>query len=178
MAFISLALPWWVVTISTTGPLGITTYDEATLYLYEAKVSITGWRLFGIAIGVTHPWYASTALAFVVLSGLLGLTSDVIANGRKIVLTLGAILALFSIIIFAAGLQNDISNGAVGRFYPTGASLFSSGSYTYLGTLSVNYSGYLSFGFWLALVAAIIMFWSLAKVASSSSIKSGNFSVV
>jgi hypothetical protein len=90
------------------------------------------------------------------------LTSGVIVNRRKIALALAAILALFSIIIFAAGLQNDISNGAMG-LYPTGASLFSSGSYTYLGTVSVSYSGYLSFGFWLALVAAIIMFAALTR---------------
>jgi hypothetical protein len=130
--------------------------DQATLYLYQAKVSI-----LGISTGASNPWYASTALAFLVLSGLLGLTGSVIANGRRIVLALGGILALFSIIVFAAGLQNDISNGAVGG-YPTGASLFSSGSYSLLG-MPISYSAYLSFGFWLALVAAILMFAALKR---------------
>jgi hypothetical protein len=165
LTFVSLALPWWVVTVwySSMGYFS----DEATLYLYEAKVSVMitkGLFIMGTSsTGVTHPWYASTALVFLVLGGLLGLTSGVIANKRKIVLTLGLILTLFSLIIFAAGLQNDISNGAMG-LYPRGASLFSSGSFTYsyLAT-SINYSGYLSFGFWLSLVAAIIMLVALTR---------------
>lgn len=155
LAFISLVLPWWAVSISSSA-MGNIFSDQATLYLYQAKVSI-----LGISTGASNPWYASTALAFLVLSGLLGLTGSVIANGRRIVLALGGILALFSIIVFAAGLQNDISNGAVGG-YPTGASLFSSGSYSLLG-MPISYSAYLSFGFWLALVAAILMFAALKR---------------
>jgi len=41
--------------------------------------------------------------------------------------------------------------------------LFSSGSFTLMGQTSMDYSSYLTFGFWLALVAAIIAFVSSLK---------------
>jgi len=154
LAFISLALPWWVVNISSS-EMGYPYSAVGTVYLYQYSVSIFG---VGAIVSSNLPlhWYATTALVFLILSGLLGLIGYFIVSGRKVALALGGILALFSIIIFSVGLQNDISNGAVSN-YPTGASLFSSGSYSLLG-VSINYSAYLSFGFWLALVATIIMF--------------------
>jgi hypothetical protein len=158
LAFISLVLPWWAMSISSSGQ-GMNLSDQVTLYLYQTRVTITG---ISLSASTNLPWYCSVALAFVVLSGLLGLAGSVIANGRRIVLSLGGILALFSIIIFAAGLQSQISNGSLATGYPTGAGLFSSGSYGYFG-MSMDYSSYLSFGFWLALVAAIMMFAALTR---------------
>ena len=157
LAFFSLVLPWRAMSISSSA-MGMAFSDEASLYLYQAKVTIMG--ISGTAS--MNPWYCSTALVFVVIGGLLGLAGSVIANGRRIVLALGGILVLFSIIVFAAGLQNQISNGSLATGYPTGASLFSSGSYSYLG-VSINYSSYLSFGFWLALVATMILFAALTR---------------
>ncbi|MEM2971205.1 MAG: hypothetical protein QW270_02115 [Candidatus Bathyarchaeia archaeon] len=62
---------------------------------------------------------------------------------------------MLSIIIFAVGLQSEISKAPTIAGGPM-VGLFSSGSYNFMG-LSMDYSTYLSFGFWLALVAAIIM---------------------
>ena len=155
MAFVSLVLPWWAYSFSSSA-MGNSYYDGATLYLYQAKVTI-----IGIPMTASNPWYSSTALAIVVLSGSLGLIGSVVATSRRTIFALSGTLALFSVIVFAAGLQNDISNGAVGGL-PRGASLFSSGSYGLFGS-SFNYSAYLSFGFWLALVAAMVMFAAITK---------------
>ena len=153
LALISLVLPWWVEGISFPA-LGIAYSGELSVNLYQATAT---------AMGISMPvslnlWFGWTALVFVVIGGLLGLAGSVIASGRrKVVLALGGILVLLSIIVFAAGLQNQISSGSSATGYPTGVGLFSSGSYSYLGT-SINYSTYLSFGFWIALVATILMF--------------------
>jgi hypothetical protein len=41
--------------------------------------------------------------------------------------------------------------------------LFSSGSYSFMGAASMSYSAYLTFGFWLALIAAVLAFISTLK---------------
>lgn len=85
-------------------------------------------------------WYGWVALVFVLLGGLLGLAGSVMSNGKKIVMG-GGILALIAIIVFPVGFQMDLMrlNATIG--------IFNSGTI----------SAYLSYGFWLALVAAIIM---------------------
>jgi len=133
LAFISLALPWWTVSASV---MGITVSTD--LYLYQV----------GTVSGVTlEAWYAWIALAFIIIGGLLGIVGSVTAMGKKL-LMVGGVLALLSIIIFAVGLQMDLSKVAI-----PGLGLFSSVSY-----MGGSWSTYLSYGFWLALVAAIIMF--------------------
>jgi hypothetical protein len=91
-------------------------------------------------------WYGWLALLLLVIGGILGLAGSVMSNGKKTVMG-GAILALIAIIIFPIGLQTDLMrlNAPFGVFFS--------------GTISgVGYSTYLSYGFWFALVAAIIMF--------------------
>jgi hypothetical protein len=121
IAFISIALPWW--TVSVLGATG-------NWYLYNAGDYGAGLNL----------WYNWVALLLIILGGVVGLAGSTMLNGKKMLIG-GGLLALLSIIIFAAGLQMDLSshNALVG--------IFSTGTY----------STYLSYGFWLALVAAIIM---------------------
>jgi hypothetical protein len=76
----------------------------------------------------------------VVVGGVLGLAGAVMSNGNNILAGSG-ILVLIAIIIFPVGFQSDLTSLNA----PFG--IFSSGTY----------STYLSYGFWLALVAAIIM---------------------
>lgn len=77
------------------------------------------------------------------------------------ILIVAGILALLSIIIFAAGLQGELSKAPPVSGFPE-VGLFSSGSWSFMGA-SMDYSSYLSFGFWLALIAAILAFISLLK---------------
>ncbi|MGA3192412.1 MAG: hypothetical protein ABSD73_07845 [Candidatus Bathyarchaeia archaeon] len=94
----------------------------------------------GILGATLNYWYGWVALLFVVLGGVLGLAGSVMSNGKRIVMG-GGILALIAIIIFPVGFQMDLM-----RLNAT-ISIFNSGTV----------SAYLSYGFWLALVAAIIM---------------------
>jgi hypothetical protein len=135
IAFISLALPWWTMSFSMSSM-------SMSLQVYPFQATTEG------VTATLNLWYGWVALTFVVIGGLLGIIGSLIEKG-KLPLLGGGILALLSIIVFAAGLQMDIS-GALSGF--TSIGLFSSGSY-----LGASYSTYLSYGFWLALVSAIIM---------------------
>jgi hypothetical protein len=110
-------------------------------YLYNAGTYGTGLTL----------WYDWVALLLVILSGIIGFAGSIMQNLKKLLIG-GGILSLLSIIIFAVGLQLDLSSHNSSEL---GISLnvFSSGSIS----VGFSYSTYLSFGFWLALVAAIIM---------------------
>jgi len=155
LAFISLLLPWWALDVSTMGqpPWGL------SLYLFQATATSLGGAPAAVEVNL---WFGWTALAFVVIGGLLSLTDSVIATRRKTLFALGEILILLSLIVFVAGLQNQISSGPLtnGRGFPTKVGVFSTGKGGISGdgmSLLFDYSTYLSYGFWLALVAAIIM---------------------
>jgi hypothetical protein len=157
LALITLVLPWWAMSISYSA-MGLAYSGGLSLYLYQARATA-----MGVSATISmNLWFGWTALTFVVIGALLGLAGSVIAEGRRVFLTLGGILVLLSVVVFAAGLQNQISGGSLATGYPTGVGLFSSSSYSYLG-MTISYSTYLSFGFWLAVVAAIIMFVALTR---------------
>jgi len=87
--------------------------------------------------------------------------SLIVGKNGKMILVIAGILALLSIIIFAVGLQGEFSD-LTAAGYPGDIGLFSSGSWSFMGA-TMDYSTYLTFGFWLALVAAILAFISLVK---------------
>jgi hypothetical protein len=145
IAFVSYALPWWTTTLS----LGV----SYSLYVNEAAAS------FPASMNL---WYAWTALAVIIIGGVLGILGSLVQSTR-LVLLVGGMLALLSVAIFAVGLQNQLSDlgssfwGLTFSGGPT-VGLFSSGSYS-----GVDYATYLSFGFWLALISAILMLAACRK---------------
>jgi hypothetical protein len=152
LAFISLALPWWTMSVSSFG-----ISMDVSVYPYMAGVS--GIGLTGIG-GLN--WYGWLALVLVVIGGLLGLMGGVKPDKVKM-LSYGGALALVSIIIFAVGLQLDFLNVPSTEGAPTLA-LFGGGSLSASDYgVDVSYFAYLSFGFWIALVAAIMMFVASKK---------------
>lgn len=155
IAFISYALPWWTTTVS----LGA----SYSLYVNEAAAT------FPASMSL---WYAWTALAVIVIGAVLAILGSLVESTRLILLV-GAVLTLLSVVIFAVGLQNQLSNlgsSFWGLTLPGGPAvgLFSSGSYS-----GVDYTTYLSFGFWLALIGAILMLVACRKrpVTTISSIQ-------
>ncbi|MEM3437352.1 MAG: hypothetical protein QXP55_02295 [Nitrososphaerales archaeon] len=155
LAFISLALAWWTLSLSVT-EMGITISGEVSIYPYQAKASMIG-------LSETIPmdiWFGWAALILIVIGGLLGIVGSVTKYSRKFLIS-GGLLALLSIIIFAAGLQMgllDLQRQLLEFDMSfTGLGLFSSGTINLGYGIIANYSTYLSFGFWLALVAAIVM---------------------
>jgi hypothetical protein len=158
LAVVSVAFPWWVGSFS--GVIrGNEFGNEVILYLYRP---VTAMGTSGPTS--QNPWCSSIALAFVAVGALLGLLGSVNVRKRRI-LVVGGILILFSVGIFAAGLQEEISSGTLPQGYPTSAGLFSNGSYKYFG-VSTHCLSYLSLGFWLALAAAIIILAASVRPAS------------
>lgn len=154
IAFISLVLPWWSMTLSASA-LGISYSASVSIYTYQATASAMG---FSSTVSV-NLWYGWAALWLIVVGGVLGIAGGLFTKGR-IVILVGGLLALLSIIIFAVGLQSELSQPLATGFPQV--SLFSSGSYG-SGFGSANYATYLSYGFWIALVSAIIMFVASAR---------------
>lgn len=158
IALVSLALPWWTITMSTAA--GLSFSESISIYPYQVTASAGG---ASVAVTVDI-WYGGAALALVVLGGFLGIMGSLVRTTR-LILVAGGLLALFSIIIFAAGLQSELSKSAFMSGWPA-MGLFSSGT---MGPLNyLNYTAYLSFGFWLALVSAIIMLVASMKKRRAS----------
>ena len=157
IALISLALPWWTLTMSAE-VMGESSNVDLSVYPYQARTSATGVS----QTFIMDLWFGWASLALIVIAGIAGIAGSVIAGKTgKTNLIVAGILALLSITIFAAGLQSELSREAPAAGFPE-VGLFSGGSYSFMG-VSMNYSTYLNFGFWLALIAAIIAFVSLPK---------------
>lgn len=151
IALIGLAFPWWTITFSMSPGIavmqGMTFSYSTSIYPYQTTTTAYG----ATTIGQMNLWYGWTAFTLLLLGAILAIAFSLIPKAR-LTLAPGGILAALSVIVFAAGVQNDISTTSD----ISGAGLFSSGSISYLG-ISYNYTTYLSIGFWLALIGAIVM---------------------
>lgn len=139
LILVSIALPWWTMTITSDGYP-----QDFSLYLYSTPD--LPWTI--------NTWYLWVTLALIIVAGVLVILASIIIRGKLVLISAGA-LALLAIIIFAVGLQLDLLQAASELGIP-GLGLFSSGSFGD-EEISWSYLTYLSFGFWLALVSAIIM---------------------
>ncbi len=139
--------------------MGIKVSSDVSIYPHQATASAMGTS----ATVAVDLWFGQAALALIVIAGIAAIVGSlIIGKTGKMILTVAGILALLSIIIFAAGLQGELSKAPPVSGFPE-VGLFSSGSWSFIGGASMNYQSYLSFGFWLALIAAIIAFISLGK---------------
>jgi hypothetical protein len=145
VAFASLAMPWWNMTASVpiTG-LGNSTSIDFPLYLYS-----TSARLFAnppSQVISLNLWFCWVTLALVALAGVLAIVGSMMIGKGNRILLIGGVIGLLSIVVFAVGLQIELSTAG------SGLDLFKTASDTW-GTLAT----YLSFGFWGALIAAVTM---------------------
>ena len=167
LAFVSLVVPWWTVSVDVHTAVGSVFMGQASVYLYQATAVATVAGSTNSEPVFMNLWFGWVALALVVIGGWLGLAGSVTkrVQGRTL-LALSGSLIIFSIIVFAAGLQYQITDGTWASGFPTGLGigLFSSGSHQFdIFGSSENYFSYLSFGFWLALVAGVMMFMALRR---------------
>lgn len=143
IAFISIALPWWTMT-QTSNLLGIAISSSLNLYLYRVSIS-----LFDLEVGA-NLWFGWIALALIVAGGAFGIMGGI--RRRSGVLLAGGALAMSSILIFVVGLLIELPEMSFMRESPK--ELFYFGTY---GNSPFHFSIYLSSGFWLALIAGMIM---------------------
>lgn len=153
LAFVSLALPWWTLSVSSAvsgfGNISV----DVSIYPYMASMA-------GLGAAAMELWFGWIALALIIVGGLLGIIGGLKPDKTKMLL-IGGALALVSIIIFAAGLQIVLLQGLGidSSIFLFGGGSLSASEYG----ADVNYFAYLSFGFWIALVAAIMMFAASRK---------------
>ena len=143
LVFASLVLPWW--TASLTG-YGIV--FSVSMYLYSPNVSTPD-------VQMTNSW-VWLVFALAMTCGLLGLAGSV---GEKEInqklLIGGGLLMILSLFVFAGGVQLLVVGNVV---MGAPSALFFSSSYD-----GFSYLCYLSYGFWLAMAAAILMFFASTK---------------
>ena len=145
IALIGLALPWWTYVQTPS--------YSYSIYLYQTTAHIGGASVGGASvIGPMNLWYGWVAFVLLVLGALFGIAGSLIQ--ARAILVIGGVLPLISAIVFAAGLQNQLSSTSGG----SGVGLFSTGSF-----FVYSYTTYLSFGFWFALIGAIVMLAALLK---------------
>ncbi len=159
LALVSLVLPWWTMSVSNS----LTTYGnlsfDVSVYPYMAGIS-----KFDMSGGLSL-WYGWVALVLIIIGGLLGIVSS-LQRGKAKLLSIGGALVLFSILIFAVGLQLDFLNVPSTEGTPAFA-LFGSGFLSESG-YNVSYNAYLSFGFWLALATALLMLVASRKITAAA----------
>jgi len=138
-------MPWWTVTASVpVMGLGNSTAIDFPLYLYEASAGVLANPPTRVV--TLNLWFCWATLALAALAALLAIVGSAVSGKGKWILVIGGVVALLSIVVFAVGLQSELSTTG------SGLDLFTVASGTW-GTLTT----YPSFGFWGAFVAAVIM---------------------
>lgn len=143
IALVSIALPWWTMT-QTVSPLGITMSYSTNIYPYRVSAPLhdfdVGERL----------WFGWVSLALILVGGALGIVGGI--KQISSLLFAGGAFALISIGVFAVGLLLELPN--MPFMVESPRALFYFGAY---GFSPFQFSIYLSFGFWLALVSCTLM---------------------
>lgn len=148
VGFVGLVLPWWTLDVKATGASSV----GVSLYLYQAAGSNGG-----LAFSFGVDWFNWTALGLLIVGCILALAASLLLENGRLVLLAGGVTTLFSLVVFAAGLQASFSGGAAGVL--RGIGLISSGS---IGSY-MKFSSYLNFGFWLTVVAMFFMLLAWAR---------------
>jgi len=166
LAFVSLALPWWTMPMSGTATVlyygEMPVRGDISVYTYDATGTM---RAMGVEYSESivddfSLWYGYVALVLIVIAGIAAIGGSLtIGKQGKYTLIVAAIFALLSITIFAVGLQNELSK-EVEPGYPGLLLISRGGSFSRdipgVGSVELHYSTYLTFGFWVAVAAALI----------------------
>ena len=156
IAFISLAMPWWTVAFSWS-LMGIDSQTSVSVYLFQAKTGLPGYYSSPPPSQVDL-WFGWIALVPMVIGGLMGMVGGLRQHGKMIFVS--GLFVLASMTVFAVGLQSELSKGPIDPWGFSVPGLFSSGIShldTELPLESITYMAYLTYGFWTALSAAVIM---------------------
>jgi hypothetical protein len=145
VAFASLTMPWWNITaIIPIMGLGNSTVIDFPLYLYSTSANIiVNPSTLVVSLDL---WFCWATLPLVASAGIFAIVGSIAIRKGNRILLVGGVVGLFSIVIFAIGLQTELS--ALG----SGLDLFTMASGPW-GMLTA----YLSYGFWGALVASVAM---------------------
>jgi hypothetical protein len=150
LAISSLAFPWWTVSV-VFHFMGIDQSAYMSLYLYRADTSALGWSRSS-QLNLSFGWIA---LILVISASLLGILGGLLRRNRMVLI--GGLCATASVIVFVAVLQSELLSGPVVPWGFIVAGVFSSATIDQGYLSSASYTAYLSFGFWIALAAAVVL---------------------
>jgi len=155
IAFISLVLPWWTISVSFSGLLRMSFSWDVYTWGIRSSAGIGEAPIVLDFAG----WYRYVALAMVVAGAIFGLAGSVTVGEKgRTVLAMSGILTILAAIIFVLGLATD---PALTEATPP-IGIFESKDVGIPG-FSYSLSAYLHIGFFLAVIAAILAFISLLK---------------
>ncbi len=150
--FISSLVPWWTMTVAHRW-LDSGFRGDLFIYLYRVEfVSL----LESVEQTTMNLLYCWIAFAIILSAGSLILIGSMISKkSGKTVIIIAAVLALLSVVIFGAGLSIELSQVPPSPDLPQ-VGFLSSSSFTFMGMPYFNYSTYPTFGFWMALISAML----------------------
>jgi len=170
MALASLALPWWTMTVSANE-------IDTSVNVYPHSAIVNGKM---VKLSVTQLMFGWAALVFAVIGGFVGVIAGALPNkakryyGRR--LNFGS-LGFFSVVLFAIVLQRELLDDSLG-IGALNVSLLGSGQLYFADYgINANYFAYLSYGFWLALAAAIILFFAFRNKPAETALRSNRSNV-
>lgn len=132
---------------------------DISMYLYNVETS-------GLAQSKTVAldlWFCWLTFVLIFSAGTITFVGSMLVgnNGRSILVFAG-MLSLFSLAIFAVTLHSELSKTSPIQGLPQ-VGVLSSGSFTWMEIPYMDYRAYPTFGFWLALVSAILTLSSSFK---------------
>ncbi len=174
LALIGLFLPWWEISLSVwEATNNVMVKTSASISVFPYQISSKSFPApQTIAINVIP--FVLCVMPFVVVGAELGIAGCAAGDDEekeKILLILAGSSTLLSTIMFAFMLQVELLAsppasyfffGYPGRVPPYSlvpipkVGIFSNGTSTF-EEVSINYSSYLSIGFWLTVIAAVVM---------------------
>ena len=172
LVVISLFLPWWEMYISARWTVQeVTVVQRVNIWVYPYRVTTKNYPVQAIPLNVLI--FGLFSLCFLIGGLVLGIAGSFHSVRKKEMFISSGALILFSVITFIVGLHYELKiMAASSLLFTTGygcrlvpcpeIDLFSTGFFIHEDT-SINYSTYLSIGFWLAIIAAIINFVALKK---------------
>lgn len=162
LSLASLALSWLSVSMTA---YGASLNMQFTAYLYQIHGTVNGVS----ANAFPNVWFVWGALVLMVVVAVGSFAGSFLAGRRGLLLLLTAgILALLAMVVFGAGLLS--SSYANSDSEPASVmGLFSSNAFGVTANNAMQYGydfvWYLSYGFWLAIGAAIMAFVGTAAPA-------------
>lgn len=171
---ISLFLPWWEMYASASRTVEKATIEvvSVNIWVYPYQVSAKNYPAWAIPFNVFP--FGFFALGLLIGGVMLGIAGSVLFSDMKELLFLSELFILGSIIMFilwlylelivmaSSRLMFNFTDGQYRLVPCSQIGIFSDVSFIYNDT-TISYSTFLSIGFWLTIISAIIMFIALKK---------------
>ncbi len=153
IAFGSLAWPWWTL-IVTYSEIDITRYIFVYPYqLTASRLSVPSLRTDEVAAMAL--WFGWVSYAMIVAAGVIAIVASIMEEKKgKMLLLASGVLSLLSVLVFGVGIQIQLAAASPIVGFPVN-------QFQSVPSADItNYVYFLDYGFWIALIAAVVAFIS------------------